>query len=167
MPSLDIVSRINFTELDNAINNTQKAIATRFDFRNSKVEITVNQKDKKINMYADDEGKMKSVYDMFTAAAIKRGIPLKAFEFGEIEPGRHGALGNVKREIKLKEGLTSDLAKQIWNVEETIAYLSGLVELKPGDLIFTGTPSGVAAVRRGDRMTGTIAGLGKLEVEVV
>ena len=113
MPSLDIVSRINFTELDNAINNTQKAIATRFDFRNSKVEITVNQKDKKINMYADDEGKMKSVYDMFTAAAIKRGIPLKAFEFGEIEPGRHGALGNVKREIKLKEGLTSDLAKQI------------------------------------------------------
>lgn len=113
MPSLDIVSRINFTELDNAINNTQKAIATRFDFRNSKVEITVNQKDKKIQMYADDEGRMKAVYEMFIAAAMKRGLSLKSFEFGEIEPGRHGALGNVKREIKLKEGLTSDLAKQI------------------------------------------------------
>ena len=49
MPTLDIVSRVNYTELDNAINNTQKAIATRFDFRNSVVEIEVNKKDKKIN----------------------------------------------------------------------------------------------------------------------
>lgn len=113
MPSLDVVSRINFTELDNAVNNTQKAIATRFDFRNSPVEIVVNQKDKKISMHAADEGKMKSVQEMFLNAAIKRGLSIKSFEWGEIEPARHGALGNVKREVKLKDGLPVDLAKEI------------------------------------------------------
>lgn len=113
MPTLDVVSRINFTELDNAINNTQKAIATRFDFRNSPVQIEVNKKDKKIALHAADEGKMKSVEEMFTNAAVKRGFSVKSFEFGEIEQARHGALGNCKREIKLKDGLPTDLAKQI------------------------------------------------------
>lgn len=113
MPSLDVVSRINFAELDNALNNTKKAIATRFDFRNSPVEITVNQKDKKIDMHTADDGKMKAVQEMFTQAAIKRGFEVKCFEWGEIEPARHGALGNVKREVKLKDGLPSDLAKEI------------------------------------------------------
>ena len=61
---------------------------------------------------------------------------------------------------------TSDLAKQIWNVEETIAYLSGLVELKPGDLIFTGTPEGVAAVNKGDVLEGKIAGVGTVRTRI-
>jgi uncharacterized protein YajQ (UPF0234 family) len=113
MPSLDVVSRINHTELANAINNTQKAIATRFDFRNSKVEFEVDQKGKLIKIYADDEGRMKSVQEMFLQAAIKRGFDVRCFEFKDIEPGRHGALGNVKREVKLKDGLTPELAKEI------------------------------------------------------
>jgi uncharacterized protein YajQ (UPF0234 family) len=113
MPSLDVVSRINYTELDNAINNTQKAIATRFDFRNSKVEFEVNKKDKVIKVHADDEGRMKSVHEMFMNAAIKRGFDVRSFDFQDIEAARHGALGNVKREIKLKDGLPTDLAKQI------------------------------------------------------
>ena len=113
MPTLDIVSRINYTELDNAINNTQKAIATRFDFRNSVVQIEVNKKDKKIALHAADEGKMKSVQEMFLNAAMKRGFSMKSFEWEEIEAARHGALGNVKREVKLKDGLPVDLAKQI------------------------------------------------------
>ena len=113
MPTLDIVSRINYTELDNAINNTQKAIATRFDFRNSVVQIEVNKKDKKIALHAADEGKMKSVQEMFLNAAMKRGFSMKCFEWEEIEAARHGALGNVKREVKLKDGLPTDLAKHI------------------------------------------------------
>lgn len=113
MPTLDVVSRINYTELDNAINNTHKAIANRFDFRNAVIQIEVNKKDKKIAMHADDEGRMKSVQEMFMTAAIKRGFSTKSFEWGEIEQARHGALGNCKREIKLKDGLPSDLAKQI------------------------------------------------------
>lgn len=110
MPQLDIVSRINFAELDNAINNTLKAVATRFDYRNSPVEIAVDRKEKTIRMQAADDGKMKGLHEMFQNAAIKRGLNMKSFEFGEIE---QGPAGNSKREVKLKEGLTSDLARQI------------------------------------------------------
>jgi fumarylpyruvate hydrolase len=61
----------------------------------------------------------------------------------------------------------SDIGKQIWNVAETIAYLSKYYALQPGDLIFTGTPEGVAAVQRGDLLEGTIEGLGKLRVKII
>ncbi len=110
MPSIDVVSRINFAELDNAVNNTLKAVAARFDFRNSPVEITVDRKEKKIKMTAADDGKMKGLHEMFTHAAVKRGLELKAFEFGEIEQGRHG---EAKREVKLREGLSAENAKSI------------------------------------------------------
>lgn len=113
MPSLDVVSRIDYTELDNAINNTKKAIATRFDFRNAQIEFEVVKKDKVIKIHADDEGRMKSIQEMFLSAAIKRGFDVRSFDFQDIEAARHGALGNVKREVKLKDGLPSELAKQI------------------------------------------------------
>jgi fumarylpyruvate hydrolase len=61
---------------------------------------------------------------------------------------------------------SGDLGQLIWKIDETIAYLSGLFELAPGDLIFTGTPAGVAAVRRGDRLHAHVDGVGELEVEV-
>jgi fumarylpyruvate hydrolase len=60
----------------------------------------------------------------------------------------------------------SDVSMLIWNVNEVIAHLSAAWELAPGDLIMTGTPEGVAAVVRGDRMHGEIAGLGALDVAV-
>jgi fumarylpyruvate hydrolase len=62
---------------------------------------------------------------------------------------------------------SGDLAEMIWSVAEQIAYLSGYFELAPGDLIFTGTPSGVGPVRRGERMTGAVAGLGEIVLDVV
>jgi fumarylpyruvate hydrolase len=60
----------------------------------------------------------------------------------------------------------STLAHHIWSVAETIAYLSRLVELAPGDLIFMGTPEGVAAVGRGDRLDASIEGIGDLQVTI-
>lgn len=61
---------------------------------------------------------------------------------------------------------SSTLDKLIWNVAESIAFLSGLFELKAGDLIFTGTPEGVAAVVKGDLLVGGIEGLGELRVKI-
>ncbi len=62
---------------------------------------------------------------------------------------------------------TSDLSQLIWSVAETISFLSGLVRLAPGDLIFTGTPAGVAAVQRGDLLEGVIAGVGTVRTRIV
>ena len=110
MPSFDIVSRVNFAELDNAINNTHKAIAARFDFRASPVEITLDRKEKKLKLVAEDDGKLRGVTEMFQSAAHRRGIPLRTFSFGDPEPG---LAGKSKCEVKIQDGIEQEQAKNI------------------------------------------------------
>jgi fumarylpyruvate hydrolase len=75
--------------------------------------------------------------------------------------------GKISLHVNGQQKQTSDLSQMIWNIPESIAYLSGLFELKAGDLIFTGTPEGVGAVVKGDKLVGHIAGLGEFEVHIV
>ena len=98
----------------------------------------------------------------------------KAFEYSApctaIVPAQHVetiAKGAIWLDINGVRRQTGDLAQMIWDVPHQIEFLSGLFELQPGDLIFTGTPSGVGAVRKGDRLKGHIDGVGDLEVTVV
>lgn len=76
----------------------------------------------------------------------------------------HPSEGSISLRINGEPRQEGDLAQQIWKVSETIAYLSTLVELRPGDLIMTGTPKGVGRVERGDRLEGHIEGVGDLRV---
>jgi uncharacterized protein YajQ (UPF0234 family) len=110
MPSFDVVSRMNWAELDNALNNTKKAISNRFDFRGATAEISYVQKDKKMHIYTEDRSKQEAIREMFESAAVKRGLSLKSFDWQEPEVG---AAGKMKRDVKLKEGLEQDQAKQI------------------------------------------------------
>jgi fumarylpyruvate hydrolase len=89
---------------------------------------------------------------------------------GELAPAAqigHPAFGQITLKVNGAVRQTSDLSKLIWSVSETIAYLSGLVALGAGDLIFTGTPEGVAAVQRGDRLEGVIEGVGGVHTTIV
>jgi fumarylpyruvate hydrolase len=89
---------------------------------------------------------------------------------GEIAPASHSghpSAGKIELTVNGRVRQSSDLSKLIWSVPETIAYLSGLVALAPGDLIFTGTPEGVAAVERGDVLEGEIAGIGTVRARIV
>jgi fumarylpyruvate hydrolase len=111
------------------------------------------------------------------AAAKKGGKPwdmAKGFDLsgpiGEIVPAGqsgHPSAGKIELVVNGVSRQNSDLGKMIWSVPETIAYLSGLVELKAGDLIFTGTPEGVAAVVAGDTLEGEIAGVGTVRTRIV
>lgn len=74
----------------------------------------------------------------------------------------HPAQGRIELGVNGTTRQLGDLAEMIWSVPEAIAFLSGLVTLMPGDLIFTGTPAGVSAVVRGDRLEGAIAGVGSV-----
>jgi fumarylpyruvate hydrolase len=76
----------------------------------------------------------------------------------------HPERGSIWLRVNDEPRQQGDLSQQIWKVPETIAFLSTLVELRPGDLIMTGTPKGVGPVRRGDRLVGHIDGVGDLEV---
>ena len=89
---------------------------------------------------------------------------------GPITPaGKAGDVNNAELYIQVggKDRQRSTVAKLIWNIAETIEHLSAAWELQPGDLIYTGTPEGVAAVVAGDTMVGGVAGLGTLTVKVV
>ena len=80
-----------------------------------------------------------------------------------IDPGR----GRVELKVNGEVRQSSSLDKLIWSVPEVIAYLSGLVRLEPGDLIFTGTPEGVAACKRGDLLEGFVEGVGTVRTRLV
>jgi fumarylpyruvate hydrolase len=79
----------------------------------------------------------------------------------------HPSSGAIWLNVNGVRRQTGDLNQMIWKVPEIINYLSGLFTLMPGDLIFSGTPSGVAAVSRGDQLTGHVDGVGELQIAVV
>ncbi|MCJ2141402.1 fumarylacetoacetate hydrolase family protein [Methylobacterium sp. E-066] len=79
----------------------------------------------------------------------------------------HPAKGSITLAVNGDIRQRGDLADMIWSVAEQVAYLSTYFTLQPGDLIFTGTPSGVGPVRRGERMVAAIAGLGEITLDVV
>lgn len=79
----------------------------------------------------------------------------------------HPAVGAIWLDVNGARRQSGDLNQMIWKVPEMISYLSGLFTLVPGDLIFSGTPSGVGAVNRGDTLKGHVDGVGDLEVRVV
>jgi uncharacterized protein YajQ (UPF0234 family) len=106
--SFDVVSRIDAQELENALNQARKEILGRFDFKNSKTEI--ENTDKEITITSDDELKLKNVVDIVQGRAIKRGISIKAFDYGKIEPA---AGGTVRQKIALRSGIPKDKSKPL------------------------------------------------------
>lgn len=110
MPSFDIVSQVEMQEIDNTINNTRKEVATRYDFRGSRVEIDLDKKAKRIHLVAEDKMKMEALREMLTSNAAKRKVDLKALKFEEPEPTSQGAL---KRDVIIREGIEQDIAKKI------------------------------------------------------
>jgi uncharacterized protein YajQ (UPF0234 family) len=110
MASFDIVNRIDLQEVDNAVNITKKAILARFDFRGSKTEITLDKKDKKIQVTTEDEMKMRSIQDSLIENLVKRKVDTKSLE---IKASEMAAQGMIQREIAIKEGVDSDTARSI------------------------------------------------------
>lgn len=110
MPSFDIVSRVDLQEVDNAVNITKKAILSRYDFRNSKTEITIDKTDKKIHVTTEDDMKLRAVQDALIENLIKRKVDRKCLE---LKPSEAAAHGMIRREIAIKEGVDSDTARNI------------------------------------------------------
>jgi len=106
--SFDIVSRVDQQELDNALNQARKEIEGRFDFKHSKTSIESDGK--KITLVSDDELKMSNVVDIVRQKAVRRGIDVKAFDFGEVEPAGGST---VRQTISIKNGIPKDKSKPL------------------------------------------------------
>ncbi|PSA92284.1 YajQ family cyclic di-GMP-binding protein [Bacillus atrophaeus] len=115
--SFDIVSKVEFPEVQNAVQIALKEIGTRYDFKGSKSDITLEKED--LVLVSDDEFKMSQLKDVLTGKLIKRNVPTKNIEYSKIE---NASGGTVRQRAKLVQGIDKENAKKI----NTIIKNSGL-----------------------------------------
>ncbi|PTQ81162.1 hypothetical protein C8R21_11138 [Nitrosospira multiformis] len=111
MPSFDIVSEVDKQEVRNAVDQVNKEVSTRFDFKGS--DARVEQTDYTLTVFADDEFKLDQVFDILTAKLAKRSVDVRSLDKGQVEK----ISGNkVKQLVTVKTGVESELAKKIIRV---------------------------------------------------
>jgi len=108
--SFDVSTGADLQEVDNAVNQATKEVAQRYDFKGSKCTIAFDRATASITLVADDDFKMKALFDVLQAKLIKRGVPVKNLELGAVTPA---ASDTVRREIKLTQGIPQEKAKAI------------------------------------------------------
>lgn len=108
--SFDVVSEISMPEVNNALQQAMKEIVNRFDLKDSKSNIELNEKEKKLTLTSADNYKLKAITEILQGKLVKRGVPLKNFTYGTITP----AGGNtVKQEVTLQSGIPIEKAKDV------------------------------------------------------
>jgi cyclic-di-GMP-binding protein len=108
--SFDVVSEVDFQEIDNALNQALKEIMQRYDLKDSKTTIELSKNDKTLSINSKDEYGLKSAIDILQSKFIKRKISLKVMKLNEVEPA---AGGRVKQKIDLQSGISKESAKLI------------------------------------------------------
>jgi len=106
--SFDVVSDFEAQELVNALDQVRREVATRYDFKGSKVSLELGKE--QITLIADDEFRANAVKDLVQTKAVRRGLSLKIFDWGRLEPASGGT---VRQQIALRRGLTNEQAKEI------------------------------------------------------
>ncbi|HUQ83126.1 MAG TPA: YajQ family cyclic di-GMP-binding protein [Gemmatimonadaceae bacterium] len=108
--SFDVTTGVDLQEVDNAINQAQKEIAQRYDFKDAKASIDFQRGEGKIQLAADSDFRMRALFDIVQAKLIKRGVPVKNLDVGEI---KQAGGDMVRRDVGLKMSLDGDTAKKV------------------------------------------------------
>jgi len=108
--TFDIVSKIEMPEVVNSIQQATKEILTRFDLKNSKSDIQLNEKELKITLASADEFKLKAVVDILEQKLVKRKVPMKNLVYGSVIPA---AGSSVRQEITLQQGIPIEKAREV------------------------------------------------------
>lgn len=109
--SFDIVSEVDIQEVDNAVQQARKELAQRFDFKGSMSSIDLDKTEKTLTLKTENDFRLKTLTDLLQTKLIKRGVSLKALDYGKVETGMVG--GSVKQVITVRSGIASDKAKEI------------------------------------------------------
>ncbi len=108
--SFDVTTGVDLQEVDNAVNQAQKEIAQRYDFKGSKAAIDFKRADGKLDLVADDDFRMRALYDVLLTKLIKRGVPVKNLDEGEIIAAGGDT---VRKSVSLKMALDGETAKKV------------------------------------------------------
>jgi uncharacterized protein YajQ (UPF0234 family) len=106
--SFDIVSKVDRAEITNAINQTSKEIKQRFDFKGSAANVELEEKE--LILAAEDETRLRNMNDILQQKLVRRGVPLKAFSYGKVEPA---AGGTLRQRVEIQQGISQEKAKEI------------------------------------------------------
>ena len=109
--SFDVVSEVDMQEVDNAVTQARKELDQRFDFKGSNSSMELDKTLKTITLKTENEYRLKTLVDLLQTKCVKRGVSLKALEFGKLETGMIG--GSVKQVITIRNGIVSEKAKEI------------------------------------------------------
>ena len=109
MPSFDIVSVVDMQEVDNAVNQAVKEITQRYDFKGSKTEVSL-EKEGVIRLQTEDEFRLKAVVDVLQSKFVRRGVSLKALQFGKVEPASGG---RVRQVVTIQQGISKEKGREI------------------------------------------------------
>jgi uncharacterized protein YajQ (UPF0234 family) len=110
MNSFDITSKVDMQEVKNAVDQTMKEVRQRFDFKGSKTDLTLKEKERELSVLSDDEYKLNAVLEILKAKFAKRNVSLKALTYGKLEEALGGAARQV---ITIQSGIPDDKAKAI------------------------------------------------------
>lgn len=108
--SFDVTTGVDLQEVDNAVNQAQKEIAQRYDFKGSNASIDFQRGEGKLQLTADSDFRMDALFDVLQTKLIKRGVPVKNLDIGEVKPAGGDT---VRREVGLKMALDGDTAKKV------------------------------------------------------
>jgi uncharacterized protein YajQ (UPF0234 family) len=150
--SFDVTTGVDLQEVDNAVNQAQKEIAQRYDFKGSSAAIDFKRAEEMIALAADNDFQMRALIDIVQSKLIKRGVSIKNLDMGE---DKQAAGGTVRREIKLKTSLDSETAKKVAAAIKD-AKLKKVQASIQGDQVRVTSPSkddlqdAIALLRKGD-----------------
>jgi uncharacterized protein YajQ (UPF0234 family) len=126
--SFDIVSQVERAEMVNALDQTMKEVRQRFDFKGSAAEVVLEKEE--LILTAEDETKLRNMNDILQQKLVRRGVPLKAFSYGKVEPA---AGGTVRQRVAIQQGIPTEKAKEIVKfIKETKVKVQASIQ---GDIV--------------------------------
>jgi len=108
--TFDITSTVDLQEVDNAVNQARKEVQQRYDFKGATAEIDFSKKDGTLKLLADDDYKLKALVDVIQTKLIKRGVPIRNLDYGEVEQAFGG---KVRQTVTLVQGISTEKAREI------------------------------------------------------
>jgi cyclic-di-GMP-binding protein len=135
--SFDITTGVDLQEVDNAVNQANREVAQRYDFKGVRTSIELDRAAGVIRMEADDEHRMKALVDVLQSALVRRGVPLRNASLGDPDTA---ALGRVRLEVNLVQGIATDTAREIVKAVKAQGFKKVQVAIQ-GDQLRVTSPS--------------------------
>ncbi|MQA90621.1 MAG: YajQ family cyclic di-GMP-binding protein [Gemmatimonas sp.] len=108
--TFDITSEVDLQEVDNAVNQGRKEVGQRYDFKGTTAEIDFDKEAGTLTLLADDDYRLKSLVDVVETKLVRRGVPIRNLDFGDVQPA---SAGKVRQVVRLQQGISTEKGKEI------------------------------------------------------